>query len=187
MRSSCGSTGAVVKVACSPSSDQQIVSDIKAGVPSNISVFPQPGLAANIAALGALSPLGNVTRDWVHSNYAAETSWENFGTYVGKSGKKEFYGFFYNVNVKSLVWYVPESFKAKGYIVPRTMEQLMELTKKIAAGEAKPWCIGLESDTATGWPATDWVEDLMLRLHPESVCDGWVDNTVKFNDPRVVE
>ena len=47
-------TGATVKHSCSQSSEQQIVIDIKAGSPSNISVFPQPGLAANMAAIRAV-------------------------------------------------------------------------------------------------------------------------------------
>ena len=54
------STGATVKHSCSQSSEQQIVIDIKAGSPTNISVFPQPGLAANMAAIGGLVPLGAV-------------------------------------------------------------------------------------------------------------------------------
>ena len=28
---------------------------------------------------------------------------------------------------------------------------------------ARPWCMGIEADTATGWPATDWFEDLVMR------------------------
>lgn len=56
-------TGATVKHSCSQSSEQQIVIDIKAGSPSNISVFPQPGLAANMAAIGGLVPLGDKARD----------------------------------------------------------------------------------------------------------------------------
>ncbi len=56
-------TGATVKHSCSQSSEQQIVIDIKAGSPSNISVFPQPGLAANMAAIGGLAPLGDKSRD----------------------------------------------------------------------------------------------------------------------------
>ncbi len=180
-------TGATVKHACSQSSEQQIVIDIKAGSPSNISVFPQPGLAANMAAIGGLVPLGDKMRDWVKTNYAAGSSWADLGTYANKAGKKEFYGLFYNVNVKSLVWYNPENFKEQGYKVPQTMEELQALTKKIAADGAKPWCIGLGSDAATGWPATDWVEDFMLRTQPPEVYDGWVNNTVKFNDPRVLE
>ena len=180
-------TGATIKHACSQSSEQQIVIDIKAGSPSNISVFPQPGLAANMAAIGGLTPLGDKAREWVKANYAAGSSWADLGTYANKQGKKEFYGLFYNVNVKSLVWYNPENFKERGYKVPQSMEELQALTKKIAADGAKPWCIGLGSDAATGWPATDWVEDFMLRTQTPEVYDGWVNNTVKFNDPRVLE
>ena len=181
-------TGATVKHSCSQSSEQQIVIDIKAGSPSNISVVPQPGLAANMAAIGGLSPLGAKSADWVKKNYAAGSSWVDLGTYPNKAGKKEFYGFFYNVNVKSLVWYIPENFKEKGYKVPKSMEELQALTKKMAAdGGAKPWCIGLGSDAATGWPATDWVEDFMLRVNTPQVYDDWVSNKLKFNDPKVLE
>lgn len=180
-------TGATVKHSCSQSSEQQIVIDIKAGSPTNISTFPQPGLAANMAAINGLVPLGDKARDFVKQNFAAGDSWADLGTYANKDGKKEFYGVFYNVNLKSLVWYVPENFKENGYKVPKTMEELMDLTKKIAADGHKPWCIGLGSDAATGWPATDWVEDMMLRTQSPEVYDGWVNNTVKFNDPRVIE
>lgn len=180
-------TGAVVKHSCSQSSEQQIVIDIKAGSPTNISTFPQPGLAANMAAIGGLVPLGDKVRDEVKKSFAAGDSWADLGTYANKDGKKEFYGIFFNVNLKSLVWYLPENFKEKGYKVPKTMEELQELTKKIAAAGEKPWCIGLGSDAATGWPATDWVEDMMLRTQTPDVYDGWVANTVKFNDPRVIE
>ena len=182
------STGATVKHSCSQSSEQQIVIDIKAGSPSNISVFPQPGLAANMAAIGGLVPLGDKASDFVKTNFAAGSSWADLGTYANKAGKKEFFGLFYNVNVKSLVWYIPENFKEKGYKVPKSMEELQDLTKKMSAdGGAKPWCIGLGSDAATGWPATDWVEDFMLRTQSPAVYDGWVDNSIKFNDKRVVE
>ena len=180
-------TGATVKHSCSQSSEQQIVIDIKAGSPSNISVFPQPGLAANMAAIGGLAPLGDKSRDWVKANFAAGSSWADLGTYKGKDGKSNFYGLFYNVNVKSLVWYIPENFKEKGYKVPKSMEELQDLTKKIAADGGKPWCIGLGSDAATGWPATDWVEDMMLRTQSPQVYDDWTSNKMKFNDKRVVE
>ena len=67
------------------------------------------------------------------------------------------------------------------------MEELQDLTKKIAADGGKPWCIGLGSDAATGWPATDWVEDMMLRTQSPQVYDDWTSNKMKFNDKRVVE
>jgi alpha-glucoside transport system substrate-binding protein len=67
------------------------------------------------------------------------------------------------------------------------MEELKALTEQIVADGEVPWCIGLGSGAATGWPATDWVEDIMLRLHPAEVYDQWTTNEMPFNDPRVVE
>ncbi len=180
-------TGASVKLSCSRSSEQQVVIDIKSGSPAHISVFSQPGLAANMASIGALVPLGSETRDWVRNNYAAGDSWVDLGSYRNPTGQKEFYGIFYNVNVKSLVWFLPENFQEHGYRVPQTMEELQALTRAMAADGRTPWCIGLGSDAATGWPATDWVENLMLRLHSPQVYDGWTTNAVKFNDPRVLD
>ncbi len=97
-----------------------------------------------------------------------------------------FYGFPYKVDVKSLVWYNPENFEDAGYEVPETMEELKALTDQIVADGETPWCIGLGSGGATGWPATDWVEDMMLRTQPPEVYDQWVTNEIPFNDPRVV-
>ena len=57
---------------------------------------------------------------------------------------------------------------------------------KIIADGGKPWCIGLGSGGATGWPATDWVEDIMLRTQAPEVYDKWTKNEIPFNDPAVV-
>jgi len=88
--------------------------------------------------------------------------------------------------VKSLVWYVPEAFDEAGYDVPQTMEEMKALTRRIADEGRMPWCIGIGSAAATGWPATDWVEDMMLRTQPPEVYDDWVSNAMSFDDPRVV-
>ena len=149
-------------------------------------MFPQPGLAADMARRGYLVPLGNETADWVRRNYAAGQSWVDLGTYADADGNEALFGFFFKVDVKSLVWYVPETFEDFGYEVPTTMEGLKELTEQIAADGETAWCIGLGSGAATGWPATDWVEDLLLRLQPAEVYDAWVTNEIPFDDPRVV-
>ncbi len=77
----------------------------------------------------------------------------------GKDGKDAFYAFPYKADLKSLVWYVPENFEEAGYKVPTTMEELIQLSDQIVKDGGTPWCIGLGSGGATGWPATDWVED----------------------------
>lgn len=179
-------TGANVVYTGSDSFEQQIIIDVQAGSPPNLAVFPQPGLAADVASKGGLVPLGDDISAWVTKNYAAGESWVDLGTYKDKDGNQEFFGFFYKVDLKSLVWYVPENFEENGYAIPDSMEELVALSDKIVADGGTPWCIGLGSGDATGWPATDWVEDLMLRTQPPAVYDGWVTNDIPFNDPRIV-
>lgn len=179
-------TGADVKYTGSDSFEQQIMIDAEAGSAPNIAVFPQPGLASDMAKRGFLSPLSGETASWVQDNYAAGQSWVDLGTFENALGDEELFGFFFKVDLKSLVWYVPENFEDAGYEVPATMEELKELTDQIVAEGETPWCIGLGSGGATGWPATDWVEDLMLRTQPADVYDQWVSNAIPFDDERVV-
>ncbi|TIT47701.1 MAG: carbohydrate ABC transporter substrate-binding protein, partial [Mesorhizobium sp.] len=179
-------TGAEVKYSSSENYEQQIVIDTQAGSPPNIAVLPQPGLIQDLASKGVLTPLGDDVAAWVKENYAAGDSWAKLGTYNGKDGKPGFYAFPYKIDVKGLVWYSPDNFEEAGYKVPKTQEELAELEKKIIADGGKPWCIGLGSGGATGWPATDWVEDIMLRTQPPEVYDKWVKNEIPFTDPAVV-
>tara|TARA_R110001583_G_scaffold169768_1_gene322949 strand:- start:351437 stop:352750 length:1314 start_codon:yes stop_codon:yes gene_type:complete len=180
-------TGADVRYVGSDSFEQQIMIDAEAGSAPNVAVFPQPGLAADMAKRGFLTPLPAGTEEWVKENYAAGQSWIDLGTYAGPDGNDALYGFFYKVDLKSLVWYVPENFEDAGYDIPTSMEELKALTDQIVADGETPWCIGLGSGGATGWPATDWVEDLLLRTQTPDVYDGWVDNSIPFNDPRIVD
>lgn len=179
-------TGINVEYSGSDSFELQIVIDTEAGSPPNIAVFPQPGLAADLAGRGLLADLGEDTADWIRDNYAAGQSWVDLGSYPGPDGDTSLYGFFYKVDVKSLVWYIPENFEDAGYEVPESMEDLKALTDQMVADGETPWCIGIGSGGATGWPATDWVEDLMLRTQPPDVYDMWVSNEMSFSDPRVV-
>ena len=180
-------TGATVNYASSENYEQQIVIDTQAGSPPNIAILPQPGLIQDLASKGLLTPLGEETAQWVAQNYGAGESWVELGTYENQNGEENFYAFPYKADVKSLVWYSPDNFEEAGYEIPTTMEELLALTDQIVADGGVPWCIGLGSGGATGWPATDWVEDIMLRLHEPSVYDQWVRNEIPFDDPRVVE
>ncbi|GAA4225050.1 alpha-glucoside transport system substrate-binding protein [Sagittula marina] len=169
----------------SDSFEQQIMVDAEAGSAPNVSVFPQPGLASDMASRGFLTPLKDGTGDWIKENYAAGQSWVDLGSYTGPDGEDDLYGFFYKVDVKSLVWYVPENFEDAGYEVPETLEDLKALTEQMVEDGETPWCIGLGSGGATGWPATDWVEDMMLRTQSPEDYDAWVSNELPFTDPKV--
>lgn len=179
-------TGVKINYSSSENYEQQIVIDTEAGSPPDIAILPQPGLIADLVKKGFVSPLGQETQDWLASNYAAGESWVGLGSYAGPDGTKALYAFPYKIDVKSLVWYVPENFEDAGYEVPQSMEELKALTEKIVADGGTPWCIGLGSGGATGWPATDWVEDMMLRTQAPDVYDKWVSNELPFNSPEVV-
>ena len=102
------------------------------------------------------------------------------GEYKGKH-----YGLPTNINLKSMVWYPKDAFDAAGYTVPKTWDELIALSDKIKADGSTPWCVGFESEGSTGWPATDWMEDIMLRTAGPDVYDKWYKHEIPFNDPAV--
>lgn len=179
-------TGVTVNYSSSENYEQQIVIDTEAGSPPDIAILPQPGLIADLVRKGFVAPLGEETEAWLAENYAAGDSWVGLGSYAAADGTRALYAFPYKIDVKSLVWYVPENFEDAGYEVPETLEDLKALTEQIAADGGTPWCIGLGSGGATGWPATDWVEDMMLRTQPPEAYDQWTTNELAFNSPEVV-
>ncbi len=95
------------------------------------------------------------------------------------------YGLFIFPNVKSLVWYNPKVFAEKGYAIPSTWYQLLALSERILADGGVPLSIGLESGAASGWPGTDWIEDIVLRTAGAGVYDQWVNHEIPWNDPRI--
>jgi alpha-glucoside transport system substrate-binding protein len=180
-------TGATVEYSGSDSFESEIRRAAQTGGLPNIAVIPQPGLMADLARQGDIAPLGEEWEQWIVENYAAGQSWVDLATsYNEQAGEDALNGFFYKVDVKSLVWYSPPVFEELGYEIPTTMEELVGLSEQALADGFTPWCIGIGSEGATGWPATDWVEDIMLRTQPLEVYDQWVSNEIPFDDERVV-
>jgi len=179
-------TGAVVKYSGSRDFAALIVADLQSNNAPNIAIFPQPGLAGDMAAEGYLSPLGADTAAWLAENYADGQGWVDLGTYKNESGEEAFYGFPFKQDLKSLIWYSPEQFEDNGYEIPSTMEELIALSDQMVADGNTPWCVGIESGNATGWTATDWMEDIMLRTASAEKYDQWVSNELPFNSPEVI-
>lgn len=179
-------TGITVEYASSENYEQQAQIDAAAGSSANVTILPQPGLLADMASKGYLTPLGDDLKARVEAEHAAGSSFVSLGTYNDAAGAPTFYAIPYKADLKSLVWYSPDNFADAGYDVPTTYEDLKALTEKMVADGNTPWCIGLGSGGATGWPATDWIEDIMLRMYPPEDYDAWVKNDLKFNDPKVI-
>ena len=180
-------TGVTVQDGSSKNYEEQARIDIQAGSPANITILPQPGLLSDFAKQGKLTDLGDTTTKFITDNFAAGSSWATLGQFPGADGKSHQFAFPYKQEVKSLVWYSPDAFKEKGYEVPKTWEDLMALQDKIKADGGTPWCIGIESGGATGWPATDWIENLLLLTQPPQVYDDWVAGKVKFSGQEITD
>jgi alpha-glucoside transport system substrate-binding protein len=147
--------------------------------PPDVAVVPQPGLVRQLATDGVIVRPGSAVADQVDANYSPT---------VAALGQIDstLYGVPWRIAVKSLVWYRPAVFAAHDWKPPRTLAALDRLAAQVASdGELTPWCLGLSAGSATGWPATDWVEDLLLRTAGVDVYRGWVAGSIPFRDPRV--
>ena len=154
---------------------------VEAGNPPDISVMPNPGQMIEFAKDGKLVPLATfMDREKLLSDYSQ--AWLDLGSYDGK-----LYSIFISADLKSMVWYNPKAFAAAGYEVPSTWDELMQLSDKIIADGNTPWCIGVESGAASGWPGTDWIEDILLRIAPPETYDAWVNHEIPWTDEKVVE
>ncbi|NTW01457.1 MAG: carbohydrate ABC transporter substrate-binding protein, partial [Oscillochloris sp.] len=156
---------------------------VDGGNPPDIVDFPQPGLLASFVAQDKVVDLSDViSADWLKTNY--NQSWLDMGTMESSSGPITA-GIWNRTNGKSLVWYPKAKFDEVGYTVPQTWDELLKLTDEIAADGDTAWCIGIESGAATGWPATDWLEEIMLRTTSLENYDKWVTGELKFSSPEV--
>lgn len=156
---------------------------VDGGNAPDIADFPQPGLLASIAKTGKVVDLTKVLdEEKLKKNY--NQSWLDMGTMDGKDGKI-MAGIWNRSNVKSLVWYPKKQFEEAGYKVPETWDEMMALTEQIAKDGDPAWTIGIESGAATGWPGTDWIENIMLRTTTPENYDKWVKGELPFTSPEV--
>lgn len=157
----------------------QINAQVAGGNPPDIAIYPQPGKLADFARQGAIFPLP------ADVDAASAAAWSDaFRAFGNVDGTQ--YGVPIKADLKSLVWYQPSAFEAAGYAIPETWDDLKALSNEMIADGNTPWCVGIESGGATGWPFTDWVEDLMLRFEGADVYDQWVGHEIPFNDERVL-
>jgi len=147
---------------------------------ADIVIFPNPGLLTEFANDGHIVELSGDALDSFNDNFNED--WQSFGSVDDTP-----FGIFIKASPKSLVWYPQPAFEEAGYEVPETWEELMSLTQQIADDGTTPWCIGIEDGQSTGWVATDWLEDIVLRLHGPDVYDDWVNHDIPFDDPQIVE
>ena len=173
--------GITVTYESSKEFESQIGIRAQGGNPPDVAIFPQPGLLADLATRGYLKPAPEEVQANV-SEYWSE-DWAGYGTVDGT-----LYGAPLMASVKGFVWYQPAKFAEWGVEVPETWDELLQVTQTIQQKTgAAPWCAGFGSGDATGWPGTDWIEDLVLRQSGPEVYDQWVSGEIDFTDSRIAD
>jgi alpha-glucoside transport system substrate-binding protein len=147
----------------------------------DVILLPQPGAVVEQAASGNAVSLEDLGFDIAELEATFGEYFLSLGEFEG-----EHYGLPTNINLKSMVWYPKDDFDAAGYEIPETFDDMIALSDQIVADGSAPWCVGFGSEGSTGWPATDWMEDIMLRTAGPDVYDQWVSHEIPFNDPAVV-
>jgi len=172
-------TGITIKYEGSNDFESQLPVRVTGGNAPDLAIIPQPGLLQRMVATGKVAKppqqvQANVDKYW-------NAAWRTYGSVDGT-----FYAAPMSANMKSLVWYSPKMFTDANLQVPKTWADMMALSDKITGlGKGKPWCGGIGSGTATGWPATDWVEQVVLRQAGPQAYDDWISHKLPFNSPQI--
>jgi alpha-glucoside transport system substrate-binding protein len=165
------------------------VSDLRQRVESgldapDIAVVPQPGFVSELVERELVVALDGATLAAIDEHYGArvETLTRPGPGYTAP----------YRISPKSLVWYRPDVFERYGWEVPATFDELEALADRIddldpdtAGARIAPWCFSMAAGTATGWAATDWVEDVVLRIDGPAVYDRWAAGELQWAAPEI--
>ena len=174
-------TGGTVTYEGSDDFEAQLRIRVDGGNPPDIAITPQPGSICVFADAGEIVALEDLGLD-VDALIAAH------GQYfmdLGKCADGKYYSIPTNANYKSIVWYNKPAFESAGYEIPETWDELVALSSQMVADGTTPWCIGFGSDANTGWPGTDWIEDIMIRTAGADVYNQWANHEIPFTDPAV--
>jgi len=153
---------------------------VAGGLAPDVAQIAQPGTMRSYQGDGNLVALDDfIDVDAVKADF--NPSFVDLGTVDGKM-----YGLYYKQDLKSIVWYPVQAFADAGYAVPTTWDELVALSDKIVADGSNPWCTTIEHGDASGWVATDWLEDIVLRTAGAEVYDQWVNHEIPFNDPQIL-
>lgn len=153
---------------------------VRSGDTPDIAIFPQPGGLIELVADRQIQPIDTYL-DFDSLNSTLIPGFLDASRVNGR-----YYGAPMRMAVKSIVWY-PASYEALG--LPTQFESVQEMQtvgQQISATGTAPWCVGFESGPGTGWPGTDWIEELVLRMWGPDVYDQWTSHKIPFNDERIV-
>jgi alpha-glucoside transport system substrate-binding protein len=174
-------TGISIQYEASRDQDALLTTRVAAGNPPDLAAAPSPTLLTQFAKQNKVIDLTSVVdMTALKSNYSK--TWLDLGMPLNDGKLYQIYSW---VSLKGLIWYNPKNFQAKNYNVPKSWDDLLALQSTIKSGGTTPWCIGLESGAASGWPGSDWVKEIVLSQSGPTVYDAWWQGKQKWTSPEI--
>jgi alpha-glucoside transport system substrate-binding protein len=98
--------------------------------------------------------------------------------YIGIIGGKH-YMLIVKTQVKGLFWYNKKVFTGSP---PKTFDELMAIQP---ASGAKLFCAAFESGGDSGWPASDMIDNIIMRQSGDKVYTDWIEGKQKWTSPEI--
>lgn len=165
--------------------DAVLTSDLKNGKPPDLAVLATRGELNQFAAMGKVQPLDRVL-DPIGMTRQYSGGWRMLMQAAGPSGHLHYYAIIVKATLKSLIWYDPTKFPTGDLPLLKsrhlTWSQLISLTHHLGTS---PWCMGMGDVSRSGWPGTDWIEDIVLHRYGPKVYDQWIAGTLPWSSPQI--
>ena len=167
--------------------DAVLTTRVEAGNPPDVAYLPGPGKMIELAQAGKMVDLGQVLdMERIRQDYAS--GWLDMGLVDDK-----LVGMFTKAALKGLIWYSPKAVQEQGILgvaearvqAPADWNELLEVSRRLAEAGRTPWAVGLESGAASGWPGTDWIENIFVRMHGPDMYRDWYEGRLAWTSPEV--
>jgi alpha-glucoside transport system substrate-binding protein len=163
-------TGISVDVESTRALDEVLAADTQRGDAPGLAVIQSPRLLAYYANRGMVQPVPTAVAEDLKGDDPRWLPWLQ-----SIPGKQAEYGAFVKVDLNSLLWHGPDTPAA----LPTDWQDLLDLGT--AAGQATPVCLGLASPPVSGWPGTNWIDDVFLHEFPSSQYTAWANGELNWD------
>ena len=153
--------------------NQVLRGDLQQGTPPDVAVLSNPAELAGYASSGDLKPLDAVLGAEAAQTYSPQ--WLK----LQQLGRGAMYAVAVKADLKSIVWYSPKTFTGPE---PATWDQLLTTSRQLAASGRRPWCLGMGAPPNSGFPGTDWIEDILLHGAGPQVYSDWAAGELPWTD-----
>ncbi len=171
-------TGIPVSYQGTRAQNQVLRGYLQQGTPPDVAVLSNPAELAGYARLGDVKALDTVLGAEATAAYSPQ--WLK----LQQLGGKAVYAVAVKADLKSIVWYTPKTFTEP---VPATWDELVATSRRLSAAGQPPWCLGMGAPPNSGFPGTDWLEDILLHRAGPGVYSSWAAGRLPWTDPAMVD